>query len=308
MEIEPVEASSRFLHRFREEAMATHFEIVLDCDDPEQARGIANECFREVERLENILSRFREGSDVDRINHLSSGESIWISEECHACLIEAFTISALTDGWFDPFTGGFMELVRGEKSLRDNVSAWDLERQLRTNGHLVFDPDHPRVKCDVEGLKVDLGGIGKGFALAEIARLISDLGGPEMPAFVHSGGSTALGIRAPRDSSRGWPVTLSSSKQQHTLHLNNHSISASGTAVQGAHIIIRGQAAESYPHKRVWVQTKNPAVADALSTAVLVMPESSRTAALEHIGDAVSAWAEDKSGDLIPIWPPLSPQ
>ena len=130
------------LHRYREEAMATHFEILICHPDKQLADSLSGLVFRELDRLEDLLSRFRDGSDVVRMNQMQQGETILISEACHECLRQAMEIQVLTDGRFDVASGGFMELLR---DLSGNPVAateqnWERAREARKSGVLRIDP------------------------------------------------------------------------------------------------------------------------------------------------------------------------
>ncbi|MCB1124236.1 MAG: FAD:protein FMN transferase, partial [Verrucomicrobiae bacterium] len=69
------------LKTHRHEAMNTWFEVSIAGASEEYARKAATEAFREVDRLENLLSRFREGSDVDILNKCADREPVRVTEE-----------------------------------------------------------------------------------------------------------------------------------------------------------------------------------------------------------------------------------
>ena len=68
------------IHRFSHEAMATTFEIFIQCEDAHYAQQAAHAAFRELDKLEQELSRFIENSDISRINNLSANQSLRIGE------------------------------------------------------------------------------------------------------------------------------------------------------------------------------------------------------------------------------------
>jgi thiamine biosynthesis lipoprotein ApbE len=78
--------------------MATGFEIHVSGVEESRAVGFAQACFCELDRLERLLSRYVDGSDVDRINCMERGETLILSEECHACLRLAWEAHRLTAG------------------------------------------------------------------------------------------------------------------------------------------------------------------------------------------------------------------
>ena len=103
LQIEGVDALERFEH----EAMVTKFTAhFARGGDPATAGGsLAAECFREIDRIEGLLSFYRESSDVTRINRAAPGATLRIAPETAECLAVALEASALTHGAFDPFAG-----------------------------------------------------------------------------------------------------------------------------------------------------------------------------------------------------------
>ncbi|MEY2879333.1 MAG: hypothetical protein RLZZ15_1713, partial [Verrucomicrobiota bacterium] len=73
---------------FRHEAMNTFFEVTLaaSAENFPVARAAAAAAFRELDRLESVLSRFVESSDIARANRLAFGESTMLGEEAFDCL------------------------------------------------------------------------------------------------------------------------------------------------------------------------------------------------------------------------------
>jgi thiamine biosynthesis lipoprotein len=90
------------IHVFSHEAMATHFEVAIDGPDREYARQAAAAAFRETDRLENLLSRYIESSDISRANRLPRGGTTTISDETLEVLLIAADLSLATQRAFDP--------------------------------------------------------------------------------------------------------------------------------------------------------------------------------------------------------------
>jgi len=132
-------------------------------------------------------------------------------------------------------------------------------------GCLEVEPERPRVHCREAGRQLDLGGIGKGFALGECASLLRNDGVTE--ALLSAGGSTHLAM-----GSSTWPIR-SGPHPEEALKLKAAAWSVSGEAVQGAHVIHPDTAGPAdYAFCRVGVMHPDPALADAFSTAALLMP------------------------------------
>ena len=95
----------RGVHRFSHEAMATVFEVLCVHADARYAAQAAQAAFELVDRLEQLLSRFLENSDVARVNHLAAGQGTPVGPWTMECLEIAWHLHGLTGGAFDPSVG-----------------------------------------------------------------------------------------------------------------------------------------------------------------------------------------------------------
>ncbi|WP_178933038.1 FAD:protein FMN transferase [Oceaniferula marina] len=243
--------------------MKTTFFLRLCGEDESLLKGIASEAFHLIGELEQKLSRYAEGGDIHRINALQAGETHHISEESHACLLTALEAYIHTGGLFDPTLGSLIDHQKQQQ-------AGEVPRPL---GQLIIHPDTPAVTCVEPGRIIDLGGIGKGFALDQLARFIDgwDIDG----ALFSSGASTHLAV-----GDVSWPIELVGDQYQSHTMLHQQALSASSFDIQGCHIVHPGSAGmaitevspEKNPHKRIWAYSQAAAFADAWSTALMLMP------------------------------------
>ena len=153
-------------HQFSQDAMHTTFSMRLIGDDAQLVAGVARECFDLLDSLESKLSRFVDGSDVFRINRLRAGETLYLSEHCHRCLLSAMDAYALTGGLFD--------ITLGRRIAHRKSGSGNPVPPLA--GKLIVHPDLPAITCETPGREIDLGGIGKGFALDLMGELLLDWG------------------------------------------------------------------------------------------------------------------------------------
>ncbi len=272
-------ADARF---FAHEAMKTTFTLRFNGLEDAAAKGLARECFELIDRLESRLSRFFEGGEVWRINHLEAGETLYVSDECHRCLLAALEAWGATGGLFDVTQGGRIEHAKsgaagGEPPPR---------------GRLVIHPDVPAVTCEEPGRVIDLGGIGKGFALDEAAALLTDWEAGDVLLAAGASSMRAIGRGA-------WPVDLTGDGGALRLELCGESLSASGTGIQGNHIIHPGGSdfMPASTSARIWVIAPAAALAEVWSTAMMLVSPDEMPAWLAEARGVSRLFAE--SGGVI---------
>jgi len=279
-----------FGFRFGHEAMATRFEAVIAGAERDYARQAASAAFDEIDRLEAKLSRFVENSDVSQINREAGREAVRISVETFDCLRLAKRMAKETGGAFDATVGALMACWRSDNgSPRLPTPSEVAEARARTGwGLLELDEVAMTARLKAAGARIDLGAIGKGFALDRAAEILREWG--VASALIHGGASTVLVLGAP-PGYEGWPVgvgigafNLSGENEgeapsRRRIEFRDKALSASGMAVKSRHIIdprtgypvgfAAGQtAAETL---RAWAMGPSGGVADALSTAFMVM-------------------------------------
>ena len=171
-------------------------------------------------------------------------------------------MQTLTGGAFDPGLGDQMDLQRAGRVSAEAAAA------LPTRGRLLMDPERFIVCVQDAPVALDLGAIGKGFALDRMAEELTTWDAPR--ALVIAGGSSILALDEPEDST-GWEVSVAPSQ---VLRLQRCAIGTSGTAVKGAHILDPRTGRPTPGPYRAWAVHRSAAVADALSTAwMLLGPE-----------------------------------
>ncbi len=253
-------------HRFAHEAMATTFEILVDCSDPDYARQAAAEAFRDLDRLELKLNRFDETSDVSKINHASTGVPVAVSYDTFTCLSIALYVSVETDGAFDVTSASKTRPeMEAESPTLDTP-----EIPAVDSGFNFIDLSEETLSVTVRrpGLRVDLGGIGKGYALDCIAEKLEDW--DVNRCLLIAGGSTILAMEPPA-LEQGWPIQFGSGKNSRQMNLRQCSFSGSGLAVKGEHIVDPRSGNPVAALKRAWALAPTAALSDALSTAFMIL-------------------------------------
>ena len=242
---------------FKHEAMRTVFTFRFRGLSGDSAPGIARLCIELLDTLESQLSRFIDGSDISRINQMRAGETLYLSQAVHHCLLLALDAYTRTHGLFDITQGSRIEHLKSSGN----------ETTPEISGSLTIHPDVPAVTCNEPGRVLDLGGIGKGFALDQLKLLLTDWGVDD--ALLAAGASSLLAI-GPGE----WPVDLTGDAESRRIKLCKQALSASGSGIQGSHIVhpYGDEAMPAAPCKRVGVTAPSAALAEVWSTALMLVP------------------------------------
>lgn len=265
------------LYRFATTAMATEFEILFP-----SARGhevdylsrAATECFSELARLEEELSRYKPNSDISRISRLLPGRSVKVGAATIDCLGLATAVAKETGGAFDITVGPLMNAYRHRDGSPREPNKDELRSAKKRTGAELFELDHENLSVQVlcEGICLDLGGVGKGYALDQMGALLEGWGITDV--LINAGDSTVLGLGSPPgESGQGWPVRADGiDPGEGELCLRDQSLSGSGFLQKGAHIMDPRRGRPVKPKRiRCWAVAPTAAMSDALSTAFSVM-------------------------------------
>jgi thiamine biosynthesis lipoprotein len=278
------------VRRYSHEAMNTVFEVFVAHHDEPYVAQASQAVFALVDRLENELSRFRANSDITRVNHLRAGESTRVGQAAFECLLIAQHLYDLSDGAFD------ISIGTGLPSLE-------------------LDHDERVVRASADDVRVDLGGIGKGYAVDLMAEVLEEWGLTR--AFVHGGFSSVVALDPP-DGRDGWPITMSDpaepSRVLVRLSMCQTAVAASGIR-KTDHIRDPRTGEPVRGRKGAWVALPRPeaspgtddgprlapaAVADALTTAFMLLSVE-RIAVLVARSPGLQAWILPEAGELIPL-------
>ncbi len=261
------------MKRFCHEAMATTYEVIMVHDDDRYARQAAAAAFAEVDRLEGELSRFIEHSDITRINNLPANKPLRLGLDAFECLQLSSRIYTETNGAFDITIGSLFSCWRNQDGTPRTPSQEELNLARRHTGTdlLLLDESEHTVQLLAGPVQVDLGGVGKGYAVDRAAELLREWSIDI--ALISGGYSSVLALDAPADT-KGWPLTLSNPDNRKEIlarpSLQGRAISGSGLQ-KGRHIIDPRTAQPVKGKLAAWASAPDAATADALSTAFMVM-------------------------------------
>jgi thiamine biosynthesis lipoprotein len=253
--------------------MATVFEVMIAGEEEEFAAQAAQAAFEEIDRLEQDLSRFLPNSDIARINNLPPHGHTPVSESTFECLLLSRRYWEETGGAFDITLGALMEawVAPDTSLLAPNAASLGRARALSGMEHLILDESSLVVAVGERTPRLDLGAVGKGFAVDRAIGLLKEWG--VGAALVHGGTSSAAGIGAPAETS-GWPLTISSYADRSTtlrrVMILDEALNGSGVR-KGFHIMDPHTMAPSHVRQAAWVLSPTAAQGDALSTACMLL-------------------------------------
>jgi thiamine biosynthesis lipoprotein len=187
--------------------MATRFEFVLHGDNPIALRAAGEEAIEEINRLEAQLSLYRPTSEIAHINARAAREPVRVSPGVFALLQRAQKLTSETSGAFDVtiaplvrcwgFMGGSGKLP-AEQEL--------MEARAKVGMHLVqLNRGDFTVRFATEGIMLDLGAIGKGYAIDCATEILREAG--VTSGLLHSGTSTVSAIGTPPGED-GWKIAI----------------------------------------------------------------------------------------------------
>ena len=255
------------IHTFKHHAMATEFQVRIANEDPTYAAQAAQELFTQVDRMHDLLSRFRDHSEISQIAALEPGQALPLNAMTFDCLRLARSVEELTSGAF-----AITATAAAKRAPEAPLPRWRLEQE------------NLLIHCEEGRLEFDLGAIGKGYALD---RMAAELAEWECSAFLLiAGGSSVLAGAAPAGTS-GWDAGLGlPGGVTRRFALTHGSLGGSGIFEQGRHIIDPRTGQPAQGRDRAWAFARHAALSDALSTAAMVLDDDELHAALSGYAEA----------------------
>jgi thiamine biosynthesis lipoprotein len=265
-------------------AMATRFEIVLCGADEVFLRAVGEEALDEIERLEAQLSFYRDESEISGINARAAREPVPVEPRLFQLLQRAAQLSAETDGAFDVTVAPLMRcwgFVRGTGAMPP-PEAIEEARQCVGMNLVQLDEENYTIRFAREGVTLDLGSIGKGYAIERAAQILRDY--DVTSALIHGGASSIVAMGCPPDPT-SWNIAirhpLDAEQRLSVVPLCDAALSVS--AVHGKMFESEGRRyghvldpRSGYPVQSALlcaVRSTSPTDGDALSTAFLVLGE-----------------------------------
>jgi FAD:protein FMN transferase len=259
---------------FRELHMGMEVRIVLYDSDGARARAAARAAFERIAELEDVMSDYRSESELRRLERRPR-EWVPVSAPLFSVLSRAADVAAATNGAFDPTVGPLVALWRdGRRAKRlPEAAALDSARALVGWRQLSLDTATRRVRLANPRMRLDLGGIAKGYILERAVAELRLRG--VRRSMVVAGGDIAAGDAPP--GTRGWTIATPQDSSVRTLH--NACASTSGPefqyveigGVRYSHVVDPRTGLGLINALSASVVAEDCALADALATALTVL-------------------------------------
>ncbi|HKQ39620.1 MAG TPA: FAD:protein FMN transferase [Verrucomicrobiae bacterium] len=284
-------------YEFSKPQMGAPFRIVLYAPDAAAAETAANAAFRRVETLNQIFSDYETDSELNELSRTAgSGKAVPVSNDLWRILLQSQRFSELSDGTFDVTVGPCVNLwrkARRDKKLPDPPR---LAAALRAVGYKKLALRKHTARLLVPDMKLDLGGIAKGYAVDEAMKVLKHNG--IRSALVGAAGDIAVSDPPPAKS--GWQIEIGSPPK--ILSLSHAAVSTSGDTFQHlevdgvrySHIVDPRTGMGITNQVTVSVIARDSTTADALATAISVLGPEKGTALAKHF-PGVSVYYGDVS-------------
>lgn len=254
-----------------------------------------------IDSLEWVFSDWRPGSELSRVGHHPAGTWVTISPGLFSVIARALEVAAATDGAFDPTVGPLTQLWRESRRSGEPIAAAALaEARSRTGWPLVsLDTARSAIRFARDGMRLDLGAIAKGWILAEAREVMQEHGIDAV--LIEAGGDLVVGAAPPGQP--GWRVAVRTSQGDSVVVVSDAAIATSGPdaqwivdshGVRHSHVIDPGRGRGITASTTITVIGRDPAMTDALATALTLVPPADRAALARQFGvalvSAVGSW------------------
>jgi thiamine biosynthesis lipoprotein ApbE/Mn2+/Fe2+ NRAMP family transporter len=203
------------------EAMATDFHFYMygsaERLDETHLAMAGKAAFDLIDAIEAEISSWRETSDTSRVNREGADHAVEVGGYLWEVLLASKEAYDLTNGAFDVTVGPLLDLWRNAREAQE----WPEENQLKQAlarvglNHVVLESQ--TVQFRAPGMRLDFGGIGKGYALDKVAELLKERGVTQ--ARIHGGTSTVLALGAPYGLA-GWTVEIPNPYNRSSEHID----------------------------------------------------------------------------------------
>jgi len=183
-------ARADWVTRITDGIMGTRITVELWADDPQEAESAIDAVLDEMRHIDESMSTYKPTSEVSQVNAHAADGPMPISEELFDLLETARQYSELTEGAFDITYASVGYLYDFRKRQRPSDSAIAAALPAVNYEHVLLDRDHHTVQFSRKGVRIDLGGIAKGYAVDRGIDILKARGVTR--AYVGAGGDSRI--------------------------------------------------------------------------------------------------------------------
>lgn len=276
--------------------------------------ALLDQAFEIIDRVSAMIDMYDSESEISRVNSLASAEPVAVSDELFSLLMKAYDVSEYTDGAFNLAIGPLVALwgIGGENARLPSEAEIAKVLPLLDWHDIILDEDEKTVFFKKEGMRIDLGGVGKGYIADLIAEMFRKSGTES--ALINLGGNVyGLGTKSDGEP---WKVGLQDPFSEHGGYFTTVSCSDASVVTSGGyerHFI--AEDGRIYHHLLDWktgypassdiisstIISSDSTLSDMLSTACFVLGSERAEAVVDHYGVSALFLLTDGSIERIRI-------
>ena len=280
--------------------MGTFVRVVAVAADSNTAKRCIEAAFAEIEKVDKLMSYYKSDSEISELNRDGFRRAVKVGKSTYEVLQRSVEFSKLSGGAFDVTVGPLMDLWHSAQDANSLPADAELQQARSKVGYdkLILDANETSVRFSVEGMRVDLGGIAKGYALDKAVEAMQN--GGAVGGMVDIGGEVRC-FGLPPAGQNKWRIGLQDPKEAKVgfdagaplliLHLTDAAVATSGhyrrfVTIGGkrySHIVDPESGHSSESLASVTIICPSATDADALATAVSVMGAEKGLALIETI-------------------------
>ena len=282
------------------EVMGTFARIIAIAADSKTAEKSIEAAFAEIRKVDELMSDYKSDSQISRINRDGFGQAVPVSQSTFHVLQRSIEFSKLSEGAFDVTIGPVVDLWRSAAEANSVPTPAELRLARSKVGYekIILDANELTIRLAVDGMRLDLGGIAKGYAIDRAIEAMQQ--NASTGSMVDIGGDIRCFGTPPKGRDKGLiglqdpnvaPDDISTANTLLVLNVTDAAIATSGgyrrfALIEGkkySHIFDTKTACSSDKLTSVTIISKDAITADALATSVSVMGPEKGLALIEKI-------------------------
>ena len=295
--------------------MGTFARVVVVAKDMNTCQKCIEAAFAEIDNVDNLMSDYKSDSEISLVNQNAAEKAVQVSESTFEVLQRSVEFSKLTDGAFDITVGPLVDLFRAAKETQAAPSREQIDKAKSKVGYkkLILDPNNRTVQFAVEGMRLDLGGIAKGYGIDKAIETMKTAGA--LGAMVDIGGDVRCS-GTPTKGKDHWLIGLQDPNLPAettgldlvlTFKMTDGAVATSGdyqqfVMIDGkkySHIMNRRTGTNPEGLSSVSIIADNATDADALATAVSVMGAEKGLALIETLPETEAILIPSRQKEFI---------